>query len=119
MDIRAFSEADRAECEVLLASRDLAGAISDHFFVLEHEDKILGCGGFTGDRLESLAVRLEFENQGLGRFLLMYLLKNIGTPLVHAHAPLAFAGFFETQGFRRTIQSPTHVFLTKKLTVCN
>jgi N-acetylglutamate synthase-like GNAT family acetyltransferase len=90
--------------------------------VLEHEGAIVGCGGYAlsppSARLVGISIRPDARRQGLGRYLLMYCLREIGKAggidVVTVEAPPESAGFLESQGFRPA-GSATYI---KKLTVC-
>ena len=93
------------------------------FYVLEHEGQIVACGGFqiaspNTVELREYMVHPGWRRQGLGRFLIFYLLKQIadlGTiEQVYVEAPPEAGGFFEKQGFHRL--GPLQ--FSKKLTVC-
>jgi GNAT superfamily N-acetyltransferase len=62
------------------------------------------------------------QKMGLGRFLLLYRIREIGkagaASLVFAKVPRTSAGFFEKQGFRVNGIEKSAVELIKKLTVC-
>jgi len=63
-------------------------------------------------------IHQEWQRRGLGRFLLMYRLKEInkagGVQIVRAAAPLAVASFLEKQGFKPAGNGE----MAMKLTVC-
>jgi N-acetylglutamate synthase-like GNAT family acetyltransferase len=149
MDIRRYEPADRASCLSVLdsltpalldsAARPLFESWLDRtegqYFVMEHEETVVGCGGYSLSPDQSTAtlrwgmIRNSAQKMGLGRFLLMYRIREIGKTgtvgVVLAHSPQTSAGFFEKQGFRRngmaTDACPTGVAgveLVKKLTVC-
>ena len=127
MDIRPYSNSDRDAC---LACCN-AAYHSDFgqflrapgsYFVMENDDRIVGCGGFSLDSPTSATLRWgmvhpDFRRMGLGRFLLMYRMKEIGRAGVVATVavcpPPEFAAFYEREGFR-----PAGGLLVKKLAVC-
>jgi N-acetylglutamate synthase-like GNAT family acetyltransferase len=105
------------------------------YFVMEHEESVVGCGGYSFSPDQSIAtlrwgmIRDSSQKMGLGRFLLMYRIREIGKEgtvgVVFAHSPRPSAGFFEKQGFRMNGTSPDAcapgvigIELIKKLTVC-
>jgi [ribosomal protein S18]-alanine N-acetyltransferase len=105
------------------------------YFVMEHEKLIVGCGGFSFSPDQNIAtlrwgmIRSNYQKMGLGRFLLMYRIREIGrtdtASLVLAHPPRQSANFYEKQGFRvngieREGCTPgiDCVEMIKKLTVC-
>jgi N-acetylglutamate synthase-like GNAT family acetyltransferase len=138
MDIRPYTSADRDACLDLFDSHFPAPSCPDFaaflaspaglFFVLDHESCIVGCGGYTLDGSPGAAtlvwvmVRPDLQRQGLGRYLLMYCLRQIGNlggiDRVVVDAPPTAVRFFERQGFRPFSVQPDHVQLQKKLTVC-
>jgi N-acetylglutamate synthase-like GNAT family acetyltransferase len=149
MDIRPYEPADRASCLSVFDS--LTPALLDHtarplfeswldrpasqYFVMEHEETVVGCGGYSLSQDKSTAtlrwgmIRHSAQKMGLGRFLLMYRIREIGRAgtvgVVFAHSPRPSAGFFEKQGFHvngiaTDADSPGvgGVELVKKLAVC-
>jgi GNAT superfamily N-acetyltransferase len=131
MDLRTFGISDLQGC---LAVAESAGCsregLEAHlekmdapFFVLVHEDRVLGCGGFRiagGEAwLEWGMVSREVWRQGLGRYLLMWRLKEIGrvapgVEFVRAHVPEEIQGFYVKQGFRLGAEGE----VVKRLAVC-
>jgi N-acetylglutamate synthase-like GNAT family acetyltransferase len=148
MDMRRYAAADRVACldifdsliPALLApaARPLFESWLDsaigRYVVMEHENSIVGCGGYSFSPDESMAIlrwgmiHRSSQGMGLGRFLLMYRIREIGrsgASSVVADVPRPSAGFYEKQGFRisRTESQegttmPDCVELVKKLTVC-
>ena len=118
----AFSPDSRARFENFL---DQAGAT---YFVMEHDGAVIGCGGFRIGPEPGLAtlawgmVRQDSQKLGLGRFLLMYRLREIGKPggieRVRLETPQQSAAFFEGQGFKVVSMAHGRVEMVKKLTVC-
>jgi GNAT superfamily N-acetyltransferase len=98
------------------------------YFVMEHEGAIAGCGGYfiTGEsavaRLVWGMVRRELQRQGLGRFLLLFGLREIakvgGVERVQLDAPQHSAAFFQRQGFKLTGGGPDRIEMMMKLVVC-
>lgn len=99
------------------------------YLVMEHEDAIVGCGGFYLDPSKTQArlcwgmTHKSAQRQGLGRFLLLYRIREIGkaggVERVSLQTSAAAANFYEKQGFKRT--QPTHphlIDMVMKLTVC-
>jgi GNAT superfamily N-acetyltransferase len=150
MDIRPYERRDRTSClgvfnsltPALLDSCALPPfeAWLDHaaspYFVMEHEETIVGCGGYSLSPDKNAAtlrwgmVRSSFQRMGFGRFLLLYRVREIGREgtvgVVLAHSPRPSVGFFEKQGFRangvRTdacTPGVNAVELIKNLTVCS
>ena len=149
MDLRPYEPRDRASClgvfdsltPTLLDPSSLPlfeswlGQAADPYFVMEHEDSVVGCGGYSLSSDKSIAtlrwgmVCHGSQKIGLGRFLLMYRIREIGKEgmvgVVFAHSPRPSVGFFEKQGFRvngieKDAYAPgvDRIELIKKLTVC-
>lgn len=149
MDIRPYEASDRIACLAVFDSLKPALIDSDArpdfeqwldkpagaYFVLEHEGSIVGCGGYllsggrTGAMLRWGMIRADSRKMGLGRYLLMYRIREIGKEgtvnTVLADVPRPSAAFYERQGFRVDavpIGSPLPgrdwQRLIKKLTVC-
>lgn len=142
MDIRPYEPRDRASClDVFrsLAPEPLTPSALPRFtswleepdgpfFVMEHEGSVVGCGGYSLSPDGTVAtlrwgmIRQDCQKMGLGRFLLMYRIREIGKAgtvgLVLAHPPQASADFYRKQGFRPNgTDTAPHEFV-KKLTVC-
>ncbi|WP_293680304.1 GNAT family N-acetyltransferase [uncultured Phenylobacterium sp.] len=140
MEIRPYEPADRAACLAVFDSNTpryfdpagreafesfLANAARPPYFVMDHDGAIVGCGGYAiGPESATLGwgmVRADLHGQGLGRFLLMYRLREIGkvstVALVRVETSAQAAGFYEKQGFRVTAEAG-RIAMTKKLTVC-
>lgn len=102
--------------------RAASGTHDFPFFVLEHDGEIVGSGGYrvTGDVGELLegTIRPDLRRKGLGRFLLLYRLRQMeGVALVTVTTAAEHAGFYESQGFRvAEAGEPTR--LVKKMNVC-
>jgi N-acetylglutamate synthase-like GNAT family acetyltransferase len=116
MDLRPYTPADHAAC-VALCGPFTAPA---HFFVLDHDGAILGCGGYSNEgELLLGTIRPDMRRQGLGRFLLLARLRQLAKlpGLTHAHlaAPPEFASFYQKLGFKPAAQ-PGHYQL--RLNVC-
>jgi [ribosomal protein S18]-alanine N-acetyltransferase len=83
-----------------------------HYFVVEHKQMVIGCGGFgdkDGKEIISLAwglIRNEFHNKGYGKALLRYRLERIKE--LYPELPLVLDttqyshSFFEKYGFYTT-----------------
>ena len=105
------------------------------FFVLEHETRLIGCGGFEHSESNPHAqliwgmIHANWRRQGLGRYLLMFRLREI-TRLntiqsVQLEVPASLAAFYQHQGFHITAHHQNayapgfdRIELTKRLTVC-
>ena len=142
MDVRPYQPKDRTACLAILNSlvpRLISPAskprfetfldnITDPFFVMEHDDSIIGCGGYAIPPNSDTAelkwgmVRDDLRKTGLGRFLLLYRIREIaktnGIAMVTVETPPASAPFFDKQGFHRLNSDEETVRLTKRLTVC-
>ena len=135
MDIRPYEPRDRAACVAICegvgdsrvnfeAFLDGAGEIP--FFVMEHEGAVVGCGGYSISGVVGMLlwgmVTPAFRKMGLGRFLLLYRMREIGTlggvEVVVARVPKGVEGFFRKQGFKLQGEGPDWVELVKRLVVC-
>ncbi|MBM3759423.1 MAG: GNAT family N-acetyltransferase [Acidobacteria bacterium] len=123
MDVRPFAPSDLAACQTLIPSLSPA----ENYFVMEHEGAILGCGGYqltspSEAMLHGCAIHPTWRHQGLGRYGLMFLLKQISNlgPIgyVHVLADASEIEFFLANGFRGNPSEGSRVQLTKRLTVC-
>ena len=148
MDVRLYETRDRSTClgvfdsltpELLDSSarpsfESWLDRAAGTYFVLEHEESVVGCGGYALSADQSTAtlcwgmVRRSSQKMGLGRFLLMYRIREIGKEgsvgVVFAHSPRPSVGFFLKQGFRvNAREDEAHetgielIELVKKLTV--
>jgi hypothetical protein len=105
------------------------------YFVMQNEESIVGCDGYSFSPDKSIAtlrwgmIHRCSKGMGLGRFLLMYRIREIGRAgtagMVLVHAPLPSAVFYEKQGFRVNGTDKEGcaaefdcVEMIKKLTVC-
>lgn len=141
MDIRPYSAQDKAACLAVFDSNvppffdpaeraafeEFLEAMPHPYFVMEHEGLVAGCGGYAIESDPTLAsltwgmVRRDLHGNGLGRFLLMFRLREIGgNPQVNrvrlSTAP-AVVPFFEKLGFR-VVAADGLVEMVKKLAVC-
>lgn len=109
---RFFAEPERAQFETFLASPDCS------YFVMEHEERAVGCGGYAIHAAEKSAslvwgmVRGDSHRMGLGRFLLLYRLREIGKAgangrdvkgdieMVRLDTSQHAAPFYTSQGFK-------------------
>jgi N-acetylglutamate synthase-like GNAT family acetyltransferase len=117
MEIRLAEAAERAACEALTP---LAGQ-AEKLWVGEHEGEIVACAGYAaGPKLTAVAVAEKWRRQGVGRLMVMYVLRelsragNVERVWVEADEDEDAAGFFEKQGFRRQ-----GAVLVKRLVVCS
>ncbi|HEY4364421.1 MAG TPA: GNAT family N-acetyltransferase [Bryobacteraceae bacterium] len=149
MEVRPYAPADRGACLAVFDSNvpeffrseerrefeDFLTAPKCPYFVMELAEGIAGCGGYclteeqTAARMVWGMVRRELHRKGLGRFLLLYRLHEIGAlagvQLVQLDTSQAAAPFFASQGFKVTGvvkdgygAGLDRVSMTMKLTVC-
>ena len=149
MDPRPYTKADEAECLEIFDTNtptyfapterksfeDFLATQPPTYFVLQHDRQILGAGGYCLSDNGAQAnltwgmIRQDLHKQGLGRFLLMYRLREIAkantVQTVRVGTSQLTAAFFEKQGFKlASIQKDGYapgldrVELLKKLTVC-
>jgi len=119
MDPRPYQPADLPACQAILPTLE----VPTHFHVFEHNGRILAFGGYeitspTTAQIKQYMVHQDWRRQGLGRYLILYLLKQISAQghiaQVHAQATTDATTFFERQGFHPAGSN----YYTKKLTVC-
>jgi len=149
MDVRPYLPADRDACLAVFDSnapdffksherRDFEGFLDRGavpYFVMEHDGAIIGCGGYFVTEQKAVArlvwgmVRRDWRRQGLGRFLLLFRLRQItkagGVEMVHLDTSPDSASFFQSQGFKLARVAKDgyapgldRVEMTMKLTVC-
>jgi N-acetylglutamate synthase-like GNAT family acetyltransferase len=142
MDVRSYLPADREACLKIFDSNapdtfasgsraqfeEFLEQAGSSYLVMEHDGVLVGCGGYQADAEPGLAtlvwgmVRRDSQKLGLGRFLLMYRLREIGKvggiDRVMLESPERFAGFFAGQGFRTVGTANGCVVMVKKLAVC-
>ena len=131
MDPRPYQPCDRDACLALAdaPTPEFAAFLGNpaNCTVLEHDGRVVGCGGFLISGNSAIlihgVIHRDFRRMGLGRFLLLYRLRQISQSAEFARVscPPQFAPFYEKQGFRsqtdcRTGQ--TLVELVMKLKVC-
>lgn len=148
MEVRQYTAADGNSCLAVFDSNRpdyFAGGERERFekflaepdspyFVMEHESAVVGCGGFAvsgnSARLTWGMIRRQLHRRGLGRFLLLYRLREISRSGVEVETvgldttPLA-APFFLSQGFRVASTTPDgygpgldRMEMVKRLAVC-
>lgn len=142
MDLVEYRAQDRDACLALFdanspkwfhpterpAFEAVLGQLPGPYFVARHEERVAACGGWAGNRIYWLMVDPRLQGQGLGRFLVLFLLREIGRA-GHRTAALgttpAVTGFYEKFGFRATEVTPDgyapgmdRVEMVKKLEVC-
>jgi len=149
MDLRPYTPADRDLCLGLLDSNtprffdpgerrkfeEFLDQRNCSYFVMDHDGAIVGCGGYaiepdnTAARLVWGMVRSDSRKLGLGRYLLLFRLREItkvgGIQMVHVDTSQHSAQFYEKQGFKvfRTVKDAyapglDRVEMTMKLVVC-
>jgi N-acetylglutamate synthase-like GNAT family acetyltransferase len=143
MELRPYSPADRDLCLSVFDSntprffdpgaRPEFEAFLDRqtcsYFVMEHDGAIVGCGGYAIEKDKALArlvwgmVRSDSQKLGLGRYLLLFRLREItkagGIQTVHLDAPQHSAQFYKKQGFKvEGIVKDDRVEMVMKLAVC-
>jgi ribosomal protein S18 acetylase RimI-like enzyme len=149
MDVRPYSTLDRDLCLAVFDSNaphfldpharrefeDFLDRRNCSYFVMEHGGALVGCGGYAIDQEKALArllwgmVRADSQNLGLGRYLLLFRLREItkagGIQTVHLDAPQHMVPFYEKQGFKISRLSKDgyaseldRVEMTMKLVVC-
>jgi len=131
VEARPYQTGDDAACLAILRARGLASeeaAWRQHldparYFVLEHDGVILGCGGVeVRDGVTYLVwgmIDPAWERRGLGRLLLLYRSRGVGTEFLDVETPAAYAPFYERAGFRRAAERAGLVTLRKRMTVCS
>jgi GNAT superfamily N-acetyltransferase len=121
MDLRSFAENDLEACEAVFDSQDdtcfgpaerkafteFLESRSCPYFVMDHEGSIVGCGGYLINAPAGEAalvwgmIRKDSQRMGLGRFLLLFRLKEIGKQenisVVRAETSQKAALFFQKQ----------------------
>ena len=131
MDVRPYLSSDRDGCiavfdsnspdffesEERRAFENFLDRLNGSYFVMEHDGAVAGCGGYliteerTVARLVWGMVRRELQRQGLGRFLLLFRLREItkagAVERVRLDAPQHSAAFFQRQGFKVMESGPT------------
>ena len=119
MDPRTYQVADLPACQAILPTLE----VPTHFHVFEHNGQILAFGGYevtspATAQIKQYMVHPDWRRQGLGRYLILYLLKQISAQghieQVHTQATPDASTFFERQGFHPV----SHHNYTKRLTVC-
>lgn len=139
MEPRTYQPQDCDACLAIFDSNSLTGraafeqflnAIPADFTVLEHDGQVVGCGGYRlangSATLEHGMIHRNFQRMGLGRFLLLYRLRQISKST--AGGDIGFArltaarndvAFYQKQGFKPSGSTDAeHVDLVMKLTVC-
>jgi ribosomal protein S18 acetylase RimI-like enzyme len=149
MDLRPYLPADRDDCLGLFDSNtprffdpgerrkfeEFLDQGNRFYFVMEHDGAMVGCGGYaiepdkTTARLVWGMVRSDSHKLGLGRYLLLFRLREItkvgGIRMVHLDTSQNAAQFYEKQGFKiiRTVKDGygpglDRVEMVMKLVVC-
>ena len=140
MDIRPYASADRDSCLAIFDSNTpeffeperrpafaaFLDALPGPYFVIEQDVAIMGCGGYVLDHSQARLIwgmiGREWRRQGLGRFLLMFCLREITKigeiGIVVVESPERSAPFLANQGFRYSKVTEQGVEMLKKLSVC-
>ncbi len=141
MDARPYLPADKDACLVIFDSNLPAFFAADEralfatflenpgpYYVMEHNGAIVACGGFrifgNTARLTWGMIRHDLHRHGLGRFLLLFRLREMtrhhpDVEMVSLETSPLAAPFYQSQGFRVTRHTDAgFVELTKRLTVC-
>ena len=144
MDIRAYEPKDRDGCLAVFDSlegpyfftpegREEFAAFLDRaespYLVLEHDGCIVGCGGYHAEPGAAIAalhwgmIARGAQRQGLGRYLLLYRMKEIGrvpgVQMVNLGTTAGAAPFFEKFAFRKVKEDDAGlVTMRMKLQVC-
>ena len=149
MDVRQYLPADREGCLTVFDSNmpdffqsderlefeEFLNEPNGRYFVMELDSGIAGCGGYFITEDKALArlvwgmVHRDWQRKGLGRFLLLFRLREItktgGVELVRLDTSSLSAPFFERQGFKvvRVVNDGfapgfERVEMMMKLTVC-
>jgi N-acetylglutamate synthase-like GNAT family acetyltransferase len=125
MDVRAYLPEDREACLAVFDSNVAPGFFTPAeragfarfldqpvgaYLVLEHEGRIIGCGGYRAEAGHPVAglswgmIQRDLHRQGLGRYLLLYRMKEIGrvpgVTTVELRTTPEVAPFFEKYAFR-------------------
>jgi N-acetylglutamate synthase-like GNAT family acetyltransferase len=144
MDLRPYSPLDRDSCLAVFDSNtprffdpgarrefeEFLDRRNGSYFVMEHDGGIVGCGGYAIEQEHALArlvwgmVRCDSHGLGLGRYLLLFRVREItkagGIQTVHLDAPRHSAQFYEKQGFKviGIASGLDRVEMMMKLAVC-
>jgi ribosomal protein S18 acetylase RimI-like enzyme len=143
MDLRPYSPLDRDSCLAVFDSNTAQFLDPDtrrefqefldrqncSYFVMEHEGAIVGCGGYAIEQDKALArlvwgmVRSDSQKLGLGRYLLLFRLREItkagSIQMVYLDTPQHAAQFYEKQGFKVIgLVKDGRVEMMMKLAVC-
>jgi len=149
MDLRPYLQSDRSACLAVFDSNvpeffdpverggfdEFLKCPDCHYLVMEHDGAIVGCGGYAVEMEEGLArlvwgmVRRDSHKLGLGRFLLLFRLREIGKAggirIVRLDTSQHAVPFFRKQGFKDTgivrngyAPGLDRIEMTMKLAVC-
>ena len=137
MEPRPYQPSDRAACLAVFDSNGLSARepferfLDDpaNFTVLEHDGSIAGCGGYSialggAAVLVHGMIRRDLQGIGLGRFLLLFRLRQISKSaseirFARLSTTQELAGFYQKQGFKpASAASGGVVELVMKLAVC-
>ena len=137
MEPRPYRPSDRDACLAVFDSNNLPDRPAfesflggpANFTVLEHEGGIVGCGGYSigPEGIATLLhgmIRRDLRRMGLGRFLLLYRLRQISKSAIdvrfaHLTTTPEAAPFYEKQGFKpSSVREDGTLAFVMKLTVC-
>jgi len=114
-----FHPAERAGFAEFLA------APRERYLVAEHEGRVVAAGGREGARICWLLVERSLHGNGIGRLLMMQLLREIGARTATLATIPSVVAFYEKLGFREIGREPDgfapgfdKVEMVKKLEVC-
>ncbi|MCX6595819.1 MAG: GNAT family N-acetyltransferase [Acidobacteria bacterium] len=139
MDVRSYEPRDLDALRAIFASNvpTFFGAVEEPsfeafmaalpgpYFVVEHEGQVIGSGGYADARLTWLMFHRQWHGQGLGRFMLFYLMKQIGSQSITLGTTPNVVAFYEKFGFRVVSRTPDgfapgydRIEMIKKMDVC-
>jgi [ribosomal protein S18]-alanine N-acetyltransferase len=142
MDITPYHPKHRAACLEILNSltphlinsaqesqfKTFLDTLNQPFFIIEHDNEIAACGGYAITPHSDTAelkwgmVRDNLRKKGLGRFLLLYRIREIAKTntiaTVAVETSLTTAPFFQKEGFRIANSDNESIRLTKRLSDC-
>ena len=140
MELRNYQPSDQAACLTIFDSNLAPGAFQpserpafevflaappSHYFVMEHDGRVIGCGGYEAEPGQPLArltwgmVARDLHGQGLGRYLLMYRMKEVakvaGVAFIQLSTSQAVAPFFAKFAFRVIGEDPSAGLVTMQM----
>lgn len=136
MEIRHYQPADREACLSLfeanqsqfftdldpLIFHNLLDNPNIHSMIAEHDGGVIGFTCFQENSIQWLMVHPDLQRQGVGRFLTLYILREMGkagpAPIVSAQTISHAVPFFEKLGFRTQSADQVFIQMIKKMDVC-